>query len=178
VPPDPNREDWSSLHAKTEKDIVNYTATMTLDKDFMSESFDQARRYGSRWRLNELAIGAIFIVAGIVLLAYAEWATVLPVVLIVIGIFEIFSSRIKKFFWLRKHGKSKAANAKIEMSFDDTGFETKSSFSSARMAWEGVEKCVRTPKGILLWPQKGVYFYIPEESVGADAITFIESKAV
>jgi hypothetical protein len=46
------------------------------------------------------------------------------------------------------------------------------------MAWDGVEKCVRTPKGILIWPQKGMYFYIPEESAGADAIAFIESKVV
>ena len=109
MPPDPNREDWLSLHAKTEKDIVNYTATMTLDKDFMSESFDQARRYGSRWRLNELAIGVIFIVAGMVLLAYADWATALPVVLIVIGIFEIFVAESRSSF-----GSGNMAKARLQ----------------------------------------------------------------
>ncbi|MEM7222235.1 MAG: YcxB family protein [Pseudomonadota bacterium] len=144
----------------------------------MSESFDQARRYGSRWHLVELVIGVVFIVGGLVLFAYADWASALPLALVAIGVFEIFSSRIKKFFWLRKHGRSKAANQKIEMSFDDEGFETKSSYSHARMTWNGVEKCVRTPKGILLWPQKGVYIYISEEAAGADAIAFIESKVV
>ncbi len=142
----------------------------------MSESFDQARRYGSRWHLIELVIGGVFIVGGLGLFAYADWATALPLVLVAIGVFEIFSSRIKKFFWLRKHGKGKAENAKIVMLFDDEGFETTSSFSSARMTWDGVEKWVRTPKGVLLWPQKGMYFYIPEKSAGADAISFIESK--
>jgi len=151
---------------------------MTLDRKFMSESFDQARRHGSRWHLIELAIGVVFIVGGLGLFVYADWATALPLALVAIGVFEILSSRIKKFFWLRKHGKGKAADQKIEMLFDDEGFETKSNFSSARMAWDGVEKCVRTPKGILIWPQKGVYFYIPEESAGADAIAFIESKVV
>lgn len=155
---------------------MNYIATMTLDTDFMSESFDQARRYGSRWHLIELVIGGTFIVGGLFLFAYADWATALPLALVAIGVFEISSHRIKKFFWLRKHGKSKAANQKIEMSFDDEGFETKSSFSTARMAWDGVEKCVRTPKGILIWPQKGIYFYIPQVSAGVDALAFIESK--
>ncbi len=144
----------------------------------MSESFDQARRYGSRWHLIELAIGVVFVVGGLGLFAYADWATALPLALVAIGVFEIFSSRIRKFFWLRKHGKGKAANQKIEMLFDDEGFETKSNFSTARMAWDGVEKYVRTPKGILIWPQKGMYFYIPEKSAGADAIAFIESKLV
>jgi len=156
---------------------VSYTTTLTLDKKFMSESFNQARRYGSRWHFIELAIGTIFIVGGFGLRVYADWAIALPIALIAIGVFEIFSSRIKKVFWLRRHGKGKAANSKIEMSFDDDGFETESEFSSARMKWDGVEKCVRTPKGILLWPQKGVYFYISEEVAGADAIAFIQSKA-
>ncbi len=157
---------------------MTYTATYTLDSDFMSESFDQARRYGSRWHVIELAIGGIFIIGGLALFAYADWTTVLPLVLIGIGVIEILSSRIKKFFWLRKHSKGKAANTRIEMIFDDQGYESKSSFSSGRMDWDGVEKCVRTPKGILLWPRKGVCFYIPEEAAGAETISFIQSKAV
>jgi hypothetical protein len=155
---------------------VNYTVTLTLDQAFLSESFDQARRYGSRWHLIELAIGTVFIVSGLALFAYADWATVLPLALVAIGLFEIFSSRLKKLIWLRKHGKGKTANVDIEMSFDDEGLETKSTFSSARIKWGGVEKCVRTPKGVLLWPQKGVYFYIPEDAAGAGAIEFIQSK--
>jgi len=157
---------------------MSYTASFTLNRDFMSESFDQARRYGSRWYLIELAIGSAFIVGGLLLFAYADWATVLPLVLVGIGVFEMFSSRIKKFFWLKKHGKGKAANSKVEMVFDDDGFKTKSDLSSAGMSWEGVEKCVRTPKGILLWPQKGMYFYIPEEAAGRDTLSFIQSKVV
>ena len=175
--PQPRAAAQENPREDAEKDVMSYTASFTLDNDFMSESFDQGRRYGSRWQLIEMIIGSVFVVGGLALFVYADWATVLPLVLIAIGVFEIFSSRIKKFFWLRKHGKGKAANAKVEMLFDDEGFETKSIFSNARMKWEGVEKCVRTPKGILLWPQKGVYFYIPEESAGAETISFIESKA-
>ena len=75
-------------------DVVNYTVTFTLDKAFMGESFDQARRYGSRWHLIELVIG-----------------TVLPLALVAIGVFEVFNKGLKKLFWLRKHCKGKAANA-------------------------------------------------------------------
>lgn len=54
-----------------------------------------------------MALGSVFILGGLALLIYADWATVLPVVLVVIGTIEIFSGRIKKFYWLRKHGKGK-----------------------------------------------------------------------
>jgi hypothetical protein len=73
----------------------------------MSESYDQARRYGSKWLIIERVIGFGFILLGTGLYIYANGKTVLPFALIAIGVFELFSNQIKKYFWLRRHLKSK-----------------------------------------------------------------------
>ena len=155
-----------------------YTASLALDRAYMSESFDQFRRFGSRWRVIEWIIGAALILVGIALFQYTDWATATPVVLVGIGVVEIFSSRIKKFFWLRKHAKSKASGVNLEMIFDEGGFESKTDASAARLEWSAVEKTVRTPSGILIWPQKEIYIWIPESVFGTDAINFIESRTI
>ena len=165
-------------HQQTDYEELSekHTASFALDREYMSEGFDQFRRFGSRWRVAEWVIGVAFILAGFALFNYTDWAIATPVALVVIGIVEILSSRIKKFFWLRKHAKSKASGVKIEMTFDEEGIESKTDASVSRLDWSAVEKCVRTPRGILLWPQEEIYVWIPESVFGIDAINFVESR--
>jgi hypothetical protein len=67
-------------------------------------------------------------------------------------------------------------NAEVELKISETGIESIGPYSSGHFEWNGVEKVVRTPKGILLWPQKGMYWYLPESIVGKDAIELILTK--
>ena len=142
----------------------------------MSESYDQARRYGSMWLLVERVIGIAFIFLGIGLYIYADGKTVLPIALIAIGVFELFSNYIKKYFWLRRHAKSKLMNAEVILDVTETGIDSTGPFSNGHFKWDGIEKAIRTPKGILLWPQKGMYWYLPESIAGSQTIDFIQSK--
>jgi hypothetical protein len=155
---------------------MNYDIQFRLDRAYMSESYDQARRYGSRWFIGEKLIGTFFLILGVILLVYVRGETVLPIVLVVIGSFELTSSSIKKYFWLKRHSKSKLNNAEIQITLSDSGIESRTLHSSGEMNWNGVEKVKRTPKGILVWPQKGIYWYLPESIAGAEAIDFIKSK--
>lgn len=149
---------------------------LKLTREYMSESYDQARRYGSKWFLVERIVGLGFILLGLALYLYANGETVLPVALIAIGVIEIFSNQIKKFFWLRRHSKSKLMNAEVELDVTDAGIDSKGPFSKGHLEWSGIEKVVRTPKGILVWPQKGLYWYLPESVAGEKIIGFIQSK--
>lgn len=155
---------------------MKYDIKFRLDRAYMSESYDQARRHGSRWLLVEKIIGAFFLMLGVVLLVYARGESVLPIVLVVIGLFELLSNRINKYFWLKRHSKSKLNDAEIKITLSDSGIESISPHSSSEMNWKGLEKVMRTPKGILIWPQKGVYWYLPEHIAGAEAIEFIEAN--
>jgi hypothetical protein len=149
---------------------------LSLNYEYMSESYDQARRYGSKWLLIELFIGVGFIVLGAALYIYANGETVLPIAFVVIGVFELLSNRIKKYFWLRRHSKSKLMNTEVEMEITEAGIDSTGPFSSGHFEWGGIEKAIRTPKGILLWPQKGMYWYLPESIAGEQTIDFILTK--
>ena len=142
----------------------------------MSESYDQSRRYGSKWLLVERIIGVGFILLGTGLYIYVNGKTATPIALIAIGMFELFSNRIKKYFWLRRHTKSKLMNAEIELEVTDAGIDSAGPFSNGHFNWNGIEKAIRTPKGILVWPQKGMYWYLPESIAGKQVIDFIQSK--
>ena len=107
---------------------------------------------------------------------YASGETLLPIVLIVIGVFELFSNQIKKYFWLRRHINSKLMDAEVKLTVTEEGIDSKGPFSNGHFDWGGIEKAIRTPKGILVWPQKGMYWYLPENVAGKDTIDFIQSK--
>ena len=156
---------------------MNFDFAFRLDRAYMSESYDQGRLYGSKWLFGEKVIGVVLITLGFALIVYSAGETVLPLVLIAIGVFELFSNRIKKYFWLRRHLKSKLNDAEVQITLNDSGMVSKSPYSTSEMKWSGVEKIVPTPKGILIWPQKGMYWYLPRSAAGAEAITFIEKKS-
>lgn len=143
----------------------------------MSESYDQARRYGSKWLLIERFVATGLIILGVTLSTYANGKTIMPIILIMMGVFEFFSNTIKKYFWLRRHSKSKLMDAQVELKVTDTGIDTSGPFSNGHTEWDGIEKTVRTPKGILVWPQKGIYWYLPENIAGKEVIDLIEEKA-
>jgi hypothetical protein len=149
---------------------------LTLDNVYMSESYDQFRNYGSKRLLIERLIGILFIMAGIGFLTYTTGKTFLPALLILFGIFELCSNAITKYFWLRRHKKSKLFNAEVEINISESGIESISPFSNGSFSWSGIEKIVRTPEGILVWPQKGMYWYFPEKIFGKETIHLIESK--
>lgn len=142
----------------------------------MSESYDQARRFGSKWLLIERVIGACFVFLGIGLYIYANGKTATPIALVAIGVFELLSNRIKKHFWLRRHSKSKLMNAEVELKVTEAGIDSSGPFSNGHFEWAGIEKAIRTPKGILVWPQKGMYWYLPESIAGKETIDFIQEK--
>ena len=149
---------------------------LRLDREYMSESYDQFRKYGSRWLLAERLLGVVFILSGTFFYLTLEGGRFAPVLLIFLGFFELASNSVKKYFWLRRHEKSKLMNAEIEMEISGSGIDSSGPFSSGHFNWDGLEKAVRTPDGVLLWPQKGVYWYLPERIAGSEMIALILSK--
>lgn len=158
---------------------MKHSATIVLDRDYWSEGYDQARRYGSRWLLIERIIGGSLIALGVGLFAYTYLrggTMMLPLVLVGIGTFELFGDHLKKFFWLRRQMTGKLAEAKIELSFGVEGMETSGPFSTGHTTWQGLDRVVRTPKGLLIWPHKGIYFYVPTSVVGQEGIDYIAAR--
>jgi hypothetical protein len=150
---------------------------LTLSTAYMSDCYDEFRRYGSKWLLVEKVVGLGFVLGGLALYTYAHGVTALPLALMAIGAFELLSNRVKKFFWLRRHAKSKLADATVEIEFSDDGIRSTGPYSSGTFQWSGLEKAKRTHSGIIIWPQKGMYWYIPESEAGSELIAYIQRMA-
>ncbi len=89
---------------------------------------------------------------------------------------QLLRNPIKKVKWLRGLEKGKRFDESVEIQFDESGIKTNGPFSSAEMSREGIERQRRTPKGLLLWPQKGAFFYLPESQVDNSIIDYVQSK--
>lgn len=157
---------------------MEHTINLTLDKEYFSEAFSQSIRYANKWRKAERIIGALFIILGAGLLVWSEGKMASPIALVIIGLFELFSPYIKKKWWVGRQMKSKVANANVEIVLSDSGIDSTGPYSKGMIAWEGVERIFETPKGVFLWPQKGMHIYLPKSVVGNDVVQYVLSKGV
>ncbi len=157
---------------------MTHKAKYLLDRPYLSESFDQAVRYGSRWQKIEFLIGGVLIASGLALWVYSNRELILPWTFVALGVIEIFSSRLKKYFWLRRQLGGKNAGSEVTLTFDERGIQSEAKFGTGVILWAGIEKLVETPRGLLIWPQKSVYWYLPKSELGEDAIAFIKQKTL
>lgn len=164
------------LHTDNDK-AMTHKAKYVLNRAYLSESFDQALKYASKWQKIELVIGGALIALGFALWLYSNRELIFPWALAGLGVFEIFSSRIRKYFWLKRQLAGKNAGSEITLTFDDRGIQSEAKFSTGTVLWAGIEKLIETPKGLLIWPQKGVYWYLPKSGLGDEATAFIKQKA-
>ena len=151
-----------------------HTVKFVADKEYFSEMFSQSLRYTNKWRKFERILGPIFLCLGTYMLVTTHGEFLSPFVLIGIGGYEILNPFIKKPIWIRRQLKSKLANSDIEITFSEEGFESCAPNIKSSMKWEGVERIAETPKGIFIWPQKGVHMYVPRSAAGSDLIEFIK----
>ena len=150
--------------------------TFTLSKDYYSECFEQSIRYANRWRKYARIAAILFILLGGFLILNSNHHNTLAYFLIAIGIYETMSPIIKKPIWVRKHVKSKLFNTAIDVFIDDKGIETKGKHSEGQVSWQGIERFLETPKGVFIWPQKGVHMYFPKSTMNDDILQFLHEK--
>ena len=155
---------------------MDYKFTLELSRDYFIESFWQSTRHANKIRKIEYIISVVFILSGIALYIYANGETMLPLVFIAIGLFEYFSPYLKKYFWLKRQMGNKSADTTVEIHITDDAILTKGVYSEGCMRWEGMNRVLETPKGIILWPQKGIHIYIPKSKITPDVIKYVLSK--
>ncbi len=152
---------------------MKHSFNFILDKEYFTEAFEQSVKYASKWQKVEWFLGTLFIIAGFLLQVWSDWTLLSPIVLILIGLFELFSSSIKKVLWLRRQMKSKTANSRIEIEICDEGINSSGLYSNSEMLWQGIERILETPKGLFIWPQKGIHIYLPKKLIPDDVMQFI-----
>ncbi|MCG8339466.1 MAG: YcxB family protein [Proteobacteria bacterium] len=70
--------------------------------------------------------------------------------------------------------KSKVANAEVRIILSESGITLSGPYNHAEISWEGIERIVETPKGVFIWPQKGVHICLPT----SDVVHFVTGKRI
>jgi hypothetical protein len=157
---------------------MELSAKLTLDRAYFAEAFDQSIRYSNkRYRIERL-VGVLFLAFGVVWAVWSNGKLASPFAFLLVGLYALISPFIKKLWWIHRQVKSKAGNWEVALTFTDAGISTSGPYSSGRIEWEGVERILETPKGVLVWPQKGIHIYLPKSTVASDVIEFVVSKGV
>ena len=134
-------------------------------------------RYGSKRLLIERIVGSTALGAAIVLYLL-DFSFDLPIyVLLAIAVVDLLGNSIRKFFWLRRFATAKELDSEVQFTFSERGISSESKCSKGELSWEGVDRVKKTPLGVLVWPNKGIYMYFPESVVGKDVLDFIQQMA-
>ena len=155
---------------------MEYKFNIELNKEYYSECFEQAFKYDNKWKNINYLISLIFISLGTIFIINAKALTFTSSVLIVIGFYELFDSYFKKIFWVKRQMSNKTANTEVEMIITEEAFLTKGKYSEGNMLWKGMDRILDTPKGLTIWPQKGIKIYIPKIKLNDEVVNHVLSK--
>jgi hypothetical protein len=135
---------------------INAKAKYTLDKQYYEESYGQWLRYISRLRRLIPIIGVIAIIAAIVLKSYLLFA---------LGIFYFIYMPFMRWRWIRSNLKNKKTRTDVVIDFSDDEVRVTDAFSDSRCSWDVFDRCIETPRGMFLFPEKRRFVYISDSSL-------------
>ena len=157
--------------------IMEIKVTFNMDDEFQKEFFQQTYRHA--YLRTKIMFGAaiVFLVLGIVGLAL-HIGIAAPIVLIALGVYELFGVPIKRHFWLKKYFNDNNSGKEVSYTFTGSDFKAESSVGKSEIKWEGIIKAKETDKGFLLWLQKELHMYLPKSVLPEEAINLIRKKCL
>ena len=111
-----------------------------------------------------LVIGGILFVMGMVQICLDPSPSIISYVLVALGLLNIFSKQI----WIRRSVKKAfdGDTQQITMTFaaSSAGIDFKGDKAKGRIKWKGFVDYVVHDKGLLLYPEKNLYHWIPKSA--------------
>ena len=108
---------------------------------------------------------------------YSKRFELTPFFMVIVGIFELLSFHIKKYLWLRRQLSNKSLGGEFIVTVDESGYTMCGPFGTSQLSWKGVDSIIRSPHGVIIRPQTGSIFYIPEKIAGKELVEFVCNKA-
>jgi len=153
----------------------SYSITYTLDKSHFSETFDESVIIESSksvyFKSIVLALFGLLVLLFTPVNAYAAWF------IVALGAIEALSIRFKKSWWLARQMISKAANAEVTLTIDDTEICSKSFYVESKILWADIAKIEQTTQGWLLHHSGGKN-YISGRCLSEQAEEFVKQQAL
>ena len=148
-----------------------------MDDEFQKEFFEQTYRHAYIRTKIMFAAAIVFMILGIVALILSI-GVIAPLVLIFLGIYELFGAPIKRHFWIKQYFNDNNSDQEVSYVFTESNFKVESPVSKGEIQWEGIVKAKETDKGFLLWLQKEVHMYLPKKALSDEAANLIRDKCL
>jgi hypothetical protein len=141
--------------------MSNVKASITFDEKTMSLA-----RYWHWYKTPWQAY--LFPAAGLCFVCFSVWILMQdglrkasPLVLLAMGLYLIFRYWITGFSFTRAIRKNPQCGKQIEWEFSEEGYHAVISSAEVKSGWDGLFETYITPDGFLLYPQKGLFNWIP-----------------
>ena len=144
------------------------SARFKMDEDLYRQIWTDWIRYVSRGRKWVIPVGFFCAIAGIAILIITGLGSeyrIIGLLLICLGVFEVIWHYWEKHKWFMGRRKANVNGTDVEILFEDDCIFMKGSFSQSECKWQGFQKVVSTGQGMFLYPQQGIYVYIPDNSL-------------
>ena len=156
------------------------TAHFKMDEDLYRQIWADWIRYVSRGRKWSIPVSLLCIAVGVIALIVlgidSEHRTV-SIFFVLIGIFNVVWHFWDKHKWFRNRRSANVTGQDIEIRFEDDRISMTSPSSKSESEWTVFQKIVTTESGMFLYPQQGIYIYVPDSALQpADAKTEIITK--
>lgn len=113
----------------------------------------------------------LFPLLGLIYAAWGLWRLTdggsqegLYILAIVVGIYLVFRTPILNFRGMRILRRHPQLNQLIQWTFTEEGFNVQSDGSTLSTRWDQLYETVSTREGHLLYPQKGLFYWIPNSA--------------
>ncbi|CAH0997984.1 hypothetical protein EMA8858_04119 [Emticicia aquatica] len=157
---------------------MNFNLSFVPDEKYYNEAYKaivsslKTKKYEPFFAITMIALGLWF--------SFQDQNKILgyfPILFSMIGVYEFFKLYFEKKKWLKQRLDSKIVGQKIELHFSDETIKHSGPFSKGELNWEGMNKILKTKKGILLKPENGISIYLPDKLFSSkEQIDFIMSK--
>ncbi|MDZ4287553.1 MAG: hypothetical protein U0984_06325 [Prosthecobacter sp.] len=148
------------------------TSRFRLSRDYYEQLQSDWLKHISRWRRFTIPFGVALILIGLIVLFTTDSHLAIPLGFVGTGIFEIVRHFQHHRKWIRDRLLEKSFDHPVEIDFTDAKITIRGPQGSGFCTWDAFERYRMTPRGLFLWPRKGVHIYIPDSS-----LTPVEAKA-
>lgn len=134
-----------------------------LNKDYYEECYSEWLQFRSVYKRWEDKIGALSLIAALVVYLMNKELIYLSVGLITIGINMLYDFYSTKRKWIKDRLNSKVNNNTVTMIFAEDQIQSIGPFTDVKGNWDFYKDIIESDKGIFLIPENGVMIYLQKK---------------
>ena len=154
---------------------MHFKSEFILNRQHFEECYDQSLPF-SKNNTPRFKLMALLIIAGVLLLFWAEQKNTLAFFLIALAFVELISFRYRRAWWLSRQVWSKNSGNTIKLIIDDNGITTQSLYINNQLLWSDISQLNETKKGLMLTLKNKGSNYLSKATLDEQAIAFIKRQ--